>query len=234
LGSETIALAAIWYVAFLLSLTCHEAAHALVARKAGDPTAYEAGQVTLNPIPHMRREPIGTIVVPAVSYFLSGFMLGWASAPYDPYWQQRHPRRAGWMALAGPAANFLLVVLAIVAIRAGIMLGAFSIPDSVTFSHMVSATSPGFHEGLAEFFSILFSLNLMLAAFNLLPLPPLDGSTAIGLFLSKKTALRFSELSRSPMFSFVGIVIAWKVFGSLAGVLFRIGAVLLYPDAYSL
>jgi Zn-dependent protease len=234
MGPETIALAVIWYVAFLLSLTCHEAAHAVVAKLAGDPTAYEAGQVTLNPIPHMRREPIGTIVVPAVSYFLSGFMLGWASAPYDPYWQQRYPRRAGWMALAGPGANFLLVILTIVAIRAGIMMGAFSIPESVTFSHMVSATSPGMREGLAQFLSIMFSLNLMLGAFNLLPLPPLDGATAIGVLLTERAALRFTELTRSPMFSFIGLVVAWKLFGTMSGVVFRIGAVLLYPDAYSL
>jgi Zn-dependent protease len=234
MGTETIAMAAIWYVAFLLSLTCHEAAHALVAKMAGDPTAYEAGQVTLNPIPHMRREPIGTIVAPLITYFANGFMLGWASAPYDPRWQQRYPRRAGWMALAGPAANFILVILAIAAVRAGILMGAFGIPDSVTFAHMVSATRPGLPEGLAQFLSILFSLNLMLGAFNLLPLPPLDGSTAIGLLLSERIALRFAELSRSPMFSLVGILVAWQLFGKLSGTIFRLGAALLYPDAYSL
>jgi len=116
-------MAAIWYVAFLFSLTCHEAAHALVAKLAGDRTAYEAGQGTLNPIPHMRREPIGMIVAPLVTYFANGFMLGWASAPYDPRWQQRYPKRAGWMALAGPGANFILVILAIGAVR-------FASPDT--------------------------------------------------------------------------------------------------------
>ena len=227
-------MAAIWYVAFLLSLTCHEAAHALVAKMAGDRTAYEAGQVTLNPIPHMRREPIGTIVAPLVTYFANGFMLGWASAPYDPRWQQRYPKRAGWMALAGPGANFILVVLAIAAVRAGILMGAFSIPESVTFAHMVSATRPGFPEGLAQFLSILFSLNLMLGAFNLLPLPPLDGATAIGLLFSERAALRIAEFSRHPMFSLLGILVAWQVFGKLAGPIFRFGAALLYPDAYPL
>jgi Zn-dependent protease len=232
MGPETIALGVIWYVAFLISLTCHEAAHAFVAKIAGDPTAYEAGQVTLNPIPHIRREPIGTIVAPAITYYASGFMLGWASAPYDPHWQQRYPKRAGWMALAGPAANFALVLLAIAAIRCGILLGAFAIPDSVTFSHMVSATGTGVAEGLGQFLSILFSLNLMLCAFNLLPLPPLDGGTVIGLFLSEKTALRFAQLSHNPMFSLVGILVAWKVFGEVAHVIFRVGAAMLYPDAY--
>lgn len=230
---ETLALAAIWYVAFLLSLTCHEAAHAFVAKRAGDPTAYEAGQVTLNPIPHIRREPIGTIVAPAITFFASGFMLGWASAPYDPLWQQKHPRRAGWMALAGPVANFILLILAVVAIRVGIAMGAFAVPESVTFSHMVTARSTGMVEGLAQFLSIVFSLNLMLGTFNLLPLPPLDGSTAVGLLISEKAALRFAQLSHNPMFSLFGILIAWRVFGELSGAIFRLGAVLLYPDAYS-
>jgi Zn-dependent protease len=234
MGSETIAIAAIWYVAFLFSLTCHEAAHALVAKMAGDRTAYEAGQGTLNPIPHMRREPIGMIVAPLITYFANGFMLGWASAPYDPRWQQRYPKRAGWMALAGPGANFILVILAILAVRAGIMMGAFSIPMSVTFAHMVAAARPGAVAGLAEFLSILFSLNLMLGAFNLLPLPPLDGSTAIGLLFSERIALRFAEFTRNPMFSLLGILVAWQVFGKLAGPIFRLGAVLLYPEAYRL
>ncbi len=234
MGTETIALAAIWYVAFLLSLTCHEAAHALVAKLGGDKTAYEGGQVTLNPIPHMRREPIGMIVAPLITYFANGFMLGWASAPYDPGWQQRHPRRAGWMALAGPGANFTLVILCIAAVRIGIATGAFSIPESVTFAHMVSATRPGLPESLAQFLGILFSLNLMLGAFNLLPLPPLDGSTAIGLLFSESAALRIAEFSRNPMFSLVGIVIAWQLFGRLSGPIFHLGAVLLYPDAYRL
>jgi Zn-dependent protease len=234
MGSETIVLAAVWYVAFLLSLTCHEAAHAWLAKKAGDLTAYEAGQVTLNPIPHMRREPIGTIVAPLITFFANGFMLGWASAPYDPHWRERYPKRAAWMALAGPAANFVLVILCVVAIRAGILLGAFSVPETVAFSHMVSATGPGLAEGLAQFLSILFSLNLMLGAFNLLPLPPLDGATAIGLLVSDSIALRIARFTRNPMFSLLGILVAWQVFGKLAGPIFRVGAALLYPQAYPL
>jgi Zn-dependent protease len=231
-GSEVVALGVIWYVAFLLSLTCHEASHALAAKKAGDTTAYEAGQVTLNPVPHMRREPFGTILAPLLTYVASGFMLGWASAPYDPYWQQRYPKRAAWMALAGPAANFALVALAAAAIRIGIAAGAFVMPETLNFSHWVAAPGGAAAEGLAKFVSILFSLNLMLGAFNLLPLPPLDGATAIGIFLPEKTALKFAMLARNPMFSLIGILIAWRVFGRIAGYVFRLGASLLYPGAF--
>ncbi len=227
-----MALGLIWYVVFLLSLTCHEAAHAFVASKAGDRTAYEAGQVTLNPLPHIRRELVGTVLAPIFTYIASGFMLGWASAPYDPRWQRRYPRRAAWMALAGPAANLILVVIAVIAIRLGIRMGAFGMPDAVSFSHMVGATSAGAAEGLAKFLSILFSLNLLLGAFNLLPLPPLDGATAIGIFVSEKTALRLAEFSHNPMFSLIGILVAWRLFGAIGGYVFRVGAMVLYPGAF--
>ncbi|HUT29642.1 MAG TPA: site-2 protease family protein [Sedimentisphaerales bacterium] len=104
-----IALAAVWYVVLLVSFVFHEAAHGLAAMKLGDPTAYEHGQVTLDPLPHIRKEPFGMVVMPIISYVLAGWMIGWASTPYDPFWAQRHRRRAALMALAGPAANLILV-----------------------------------------------------------------------------------------------------------------------------
>jgi Zn-dependent protease len=227
-NEETLALAAVWYVAFLLSLTCHEAAHALAAKIGGDPTAYEAGQVTLNPLPHIRRSPFGTVLVPLVTFYLSHFMMGWASAPYDPRWQERHPRRAALMAIAGPAANFLLVVLSIVVIRVGIAVHFFAAPQQISFSHMVAPGAPGAAEGLATFLSIVFSLNLLLGAFNLLPVPPLDGASAIGLIMSEKVALRFAALVRGPTFSFVGLILAWRLFEYIVSPLFRVGLAALY------
>ena len=106
-----------WYAVFLIAITCHEAAHAWAAYRLGDPTAYFAGQVTLNPGPHIEREPIGTILMPILSYWRMGVMLGWASAPYDPYWAAQYPRRALAMAMAGPAANLILAVLSAVVLR---------------------------------------------------------------------------------------------------------------------
>jgi hypothetical protein len=117
MNTPDIALGAIWYLAFLFSTTCHEAAHALVAKWGGDSTAFEGGQVTLNPIPHLLRSPFGMVVMPILSYLFGGWMIGWASAPYDPSWQRRHPHRSAWMALAGPAANFTLMLLSALAIR---------------------------------------------------------------------------------------------------------------------
>src|SRR5437588_3636929 len=106
LNPELLVFAFIWYVAFLFSTTCHEASHALVAKWGGDDTAERGGQITLNPIPHIRREPWGMVVIPILAFLFFGAMIGWASAPYNAEWQARHPRRGALMALAGPAANF--------------------------------------------------------------------------------------------------------------------------------
>ena len=226
---EHIATGAVWYIVFLLSLTCHEASHALAAKWGGDPTAFHSGQVTLNPIPHMRREPFGTIIMPLLSYAIGGWMIGWGSAPYDPAWQFRHPRRAAWMALAGPLANIALLLLAAWGIHAGIIAGVLAVPESAGFSHVVAAKSPGFAEPLALFLSVLFSLNLLLATFNLLPVPPLDGNTAVGLLLSEDSARRFSALSHNRAFSLIGLLLCWKLFDYIFSPIFTVGLNLLYP-----
>jgi len=208
---ELISLFPLWYVAFLLSLTCHEAAHALVAKWGGDLTAYASGQVSLNLLPHIQREPFGTVLVPILSFLLSGWMLGWGSAPYDPLWEQRHPKRAALMALAGPAANFLLVFLVVLLIQGGTSLGTFQASGGLDFTRIVDATN-GSAESVARFVSILFSLNLLLGTFNLIPVPPLDGHSAVGLVLPEDLFRRWLELVRSPMFSLLGLLIAWRYF----------------------
>ena len=109
-----------WFVAFLFSTTVHEAMHAWVAYRGGDPTAYHGGQVSLSPFPHISREPIGMLVVPLLTSLTQGWAMGWASAPYDPYWAARHPRRAALMAAAGPAGNFAIAIVAFVHHQGGI------------------------------------------------------------------------------------------------------------------
>src|SRR5262245_5547412 len=142
ISPDFLALGLIWYIVFLFSTTCHEASHALAAKIGGDPTAFHGGQVSLNPAPHMRREPFGMLVVPILSYLLGGWMIGWASAPFDPFWQARHPRRAAWMSLAGPGANFTLMLIGAVAIRIGIAAGIFHPPASVSFERITEVADP--------------------------------------------------------------------------------------------
>ena len=219
-----------WYVVFLFSTTCHEAAHAFAAKLGGDLTAFHGGQVSLDPIPHIRREPFGMVLFPILSYVLGGWMMGWASAPYDPYWAHRHPRRAAWMSLAGPGANLSLTILAAILIHIGLAVGIFQHPESLNFTHIVEGVSPGGVTGAAYLVSILFSLNLLLCVFNLLPIPPMDGFGAVGLVLSERAANRFQEFGmRSRAFSLIGLLIAWRIFEPIFDPIFSLALRLLYP-----
>ena len=190
----------IWYIAFLFSTTCHEAAHALVAKIGGDETAALGGQVTLNPLPHIRREPLGMVAVPILTFILTKSMIGWASAPFDPLWERRHPKRSAWMALAGPVANYTLMLLAVLGLKLG--------ESRHWFAHDMSGFS-----GFAEVtLSAFFRLNLLLGTFNLLPAAPLDGSTAIMLLMSERTALRYLDWLRGNSYAVLGLLVAWVVF----------------------
>jgi Zn-dependent protease len=230
MNADSVLLGITWYVVFLLSTTCHEAAHALAAKLGGDLTAFHGGQVSLDPIPHIRREPFGMVLFPLLSYFVGGWMMGWASAPYDPYWAQRHPHRAGWMSLAGPGANLSLAILAALSIHIGIWVNAFAHPDSADFTHIVIAAKPGAAEGAAVLLSIMFSLNLLLCAFNLLPIPPLDGFGVIGLLVSEQSALRLQNIeTQMRAFSMVGLIIAWKIFDPIFDPIFTLALKALYP-----
>jgi Zn-dependent protease len=206
----------LWYVIFLFSVTCHEAAHAYMAHLGGDSTAYLGGQVTLNPIPHMQREPFGTILVPVISFLWAGWMMGWASAPYDPLWADRHPRRAAAMAAAGPAANLILALIALTLLKIGLSAGVWQPSVEGTFRFvMATEGSGGVFEGAGRFLSILFGLNLLLFLFNLIPVPPLDGSAvAAGLF---EPARRFRDQLNASGFGIMGILVAWLVIGRLFG-----------------
>jgi Zn-dependent protease len=224
-----LAHAVTYYVAFLLSATIHEAAHAWAAKLGGDLTAYHGGQVSLDPRPHIRREPFGMVVLPILSVALSGWPFGFASAPYDPKWAMRYPNRAAFMALAGPGANLVLVVITLLIIRIGSGVGVFTAPASVSFGEVAVGT-PGLGEGVAFVAGVFFSMNLVLAALNLIPLPPLDGSAAIPLLLPAAAASRYQQmLFGNPGLSLVGMVVAWQLFGTVFRPIFLFAVNLLHP-----
>ena len=208
--SDIFAIAPIWFVAFLFSTVCHEAAHALVAKWGGDDTAYAGGQVTLDPIPHIKREPFGLVIIPLLSFFGSAghSMFGWGSAPFDPIWQIRYPRRAALMALAGPVTNFIIAFAAAVLMHIGISQGLFVI----NFAPVVTSPHGAFLEGLALLLSILFVLNIILGVFNLIPMPPLDGYSVLGLFLPERTFLQFLNFASTSGFSIFGVLVAFQIF----------------------
>jgi Zn-dependent protease len=230
---DAIAKFGIWYVVFLFTLAFHEGSHALLAHLGGDDTAYHGGQVTLNPWPHIRREPFGTIVIPLLSYFVSGWMMGWASAPYDPFWGSRHPRRLAAMSAAGPAANLVLALVAFAILRALLAGGYFLPPEHVSFDHLVEpppdVPAGSMAHALALCLSVALSLNLLLCLFNLLPLPPLDGSGVIqGLFPDTLGRLVVA-VAGNPMLSMLCLLVSWNVFGRLFNPAFWTMVGLLHP-----
>lgn len=147
-------------IVLLLSVVIHEVSHGFTAWKLGDPTAKMMGRLTLNPIKHL--DPVGSLLVPAVLLLISaatgsGFIFGWAKpVPFNPYNLRDQRWGSAKVALAGPASNFILAFLFGALIR-------FLPPEILTAS-------------LINFFGIIVFLNIVLGVFNLVPIPPLDGS----------------------------------------------------------
>ena len=220
----------VWFVSFLFSTTVHEAMHALVAWRLGDPTAYNGGQVSLSPLPHIRREPVGMLVLPLVTALTQGWAIGWASAPYDPYWAERYPQRAAVMAAAGPVGNFMIAVVAFVLMRVGLGVGAFVSPDSVNFQTIVAGTD-GQSTFITMMLSVLLVQNVLLGLFNLLPLPPLDGGAVAGALVPEPLGSKIRQFGSNPMGSMVGLVVAWQVFPAMARPIFSMLLLMVHPNA---
>ena len=229
MNPDQLAFGFLEYVVFLFSVTCHEAAHSLVAKWGGDTTALEAGQVSLSPLPHIKREPFGMVIVPLLGIVFGTGLIGWASAPYNPQWSQQHPKRAAWMSLAGPIANFSLALIAGLLMRIGLATGFF-IPLYPSPAHIVgAATQGGAADGISTVLSILFSLNVLLGCFNLIPFPPLDGYGVLGLLTTEAGALRLQQFRvKMGAFGFLGLVIAWQFFNYIYPQLFATATGLFY------
>ena len=175
----------------------------------------------------------GQAFVPLLTALTQGWAIGWASTPYDTRWATRYPKRAALMAAAGPAGNLSIAFVALALIKVGLASGWFVPPDSVTFERLVAAPDGG-QTFAGEILSIFLTLNVLLCAFNLIPLPPLDGASVIGLFIPASATLKMRELSHTPMFQIAGLVIAWQIFPSIVGPLFGLILRAVHPGlAYS-
>jgi Zn-dependent protease len=227
---DQILLGVVAYMVLLLSLTVHEAAHAWAALRGGDPTAYQGGQVSLDPRPHIKREPIGMVFAPLLFWFMGGWMLGWASTPIDPRWAYVHPRRAAAMSAAGPLANLALVLLAAAGLRIGVAGGWF-LPLPLGFFELAAAPEGGVAESVILVLSLIFSMNLILFVFNLIPVPPLDGASAIGLLLSDETGRRLQAFMAQPMLAWGGLLVAWFLMRRVVGPVLGFAIELLYLGA---
>jgi Zn-dependent protease len=220
--SDRTMLVVVGYVAFLVSLTFHEASHALVAYLGGDRTAYEGGQVSLNPIPHIRREPFGTVIMPLGIMLLFEFPLpfGYASTPVDTLWAARNPRRAAVMSFAGPAANFLLAAVAFVIIKLLMNADVFELgrqlPHEVVVPFDGSDHGPVFAG--AMILSFFLTLNIILGILNLIPVPPLDGASVVEGFFPRTLGPVYQLLRSNSLVSIILFVL-----------IFRFGAHLIMP-----
>ena len=225
---EPLQLCIVWYIVFVFSVVFHEFAHAYVAYRFGDHTAAHHGLTTLNPVPHIQRSPFGMIIIPLLSFVGAGWMIGWASTPYDPYWAQRNPKEAALMGLAGPGATLILVIVAGILIHIGISAGIFFPSESINFTTVVEANADGFAKGLAILVSILFTLNLLLLIFNLIPLPPLDGTAWMEFVLKGEVLYKYRALMAHPTVRIFGIFIAWNLIDFIFGPIHLLALNVLY------
>jgi Zn-dependent protease len=227
LDAEILLRGIVWYVVFVFSATAHEAAHAWAARVGGDSTAYLGGQISLDPLPHIRREPFGMVLFPIITFLVNDFtwMFGWASAPYNLAWALRHPTKAAWMSLAGPAANLTIALVAGLLIRAGLAAGVFTFHGGAL--HELFA-GDGLANGVAMILSLFFVLNAVLFFFNLIPIPPLDGAGAIGLLLPENVTRQLRMTFLQPGVAMMGMLIAFFFGGRLIwpAVMWSIGLLL--------
>jgi len=232
MGLNNLADGLLWYAVFLFSTVGHEAAHAWVALKLGDDTASRGGQVSFNPIPHVKREPFGMVVMPILSWLLGGWIMGWASAPYDAGWARRFPKRAALMALAGPAMNLALVLTAALLIRLGFEWNVFEAPFTLRMDRLTEAVQAGPFVLVARVLSVMFSLNLLLCVFNLVPVPPLDGSSLPLLVLPEKAATRYFDFMRAPALQIIGVLIVSRLMSPVFPPILRAAVGLLYPHRH--
>ena len=206
-------------VVLILAFSVHECAHAWAANRLGDPTARMLGRVTLNPIKHL--DPIGSVLFPLISLVYGGFLVGWAKpTPVTARNFKHYMRDDILVTLAGPASNLLSAAIALVLliiIKHLIPGGILSIATAMA----IASHAPGVAtEGLPALFPIaLFlyfaiSINLLLFVFNLIPLPPLDGSHILRHFLPYKAAQLYDRMG---MFS---LIILFLIGGRFISALF--------------
>ena len=173
----------------VFAITLHEAAHGYVAKFFGDNTAWMLGRISLNPIRHI--DPIGTVLVPLVSFLAGGILFGWAKPVPVNFGRLRHPKKdMFWVAAAGPAANLLMALA-----WALLLKMAVTMPDV------------GYNDALAEMSRVGININGVLMILNLLPLPPLDGGRIMVSLLPMKSALKFAQLERYGMFILFGLLL---------------------------
>ncbi|MBV8050340.1 MAG: site-2 protease family protein [Acidobacteriaceae bacterium] len=188
-------------IAFLFAISVHESAHAWTANRCGDPTARMLGRITLNPIKHI--DPFGTVILPAIAMYLHFPVIGWAKpTPVDPQNFKRPVLDDVLTSVAGPVSNFIVATAATVLLAAIALTG----PNGRT---IVQGALTGFAVGssalvpAALLLYAFLQINVLLAVFNLIPVPPLDGSHVLRHFLSERVRRVYDTIG---MFGLMALV----------------------------
>ena len=192
---------------FLFAITVHEASHAWTARKFGDPTASAMGRVSLNPLAHI--DPFGTVLLPLLLVAVGAPAFGWAKPVMVNPYNLRHPRRDNlWISLAGPVSNLTAAAAALVLILAVKLLKPGT--NAFLWSFLVNRQPfpRGFYplEGLTLILFYAVLVNTYLAVFNLIPVPPLDGSGVLSGLLNDQAAAKYDRLRPYGFFIVMALV----------------------------
>jgi len=195
-------------VILLFSAVCHEVAHGVIANALGDPTARLLGRLTLNPIPHI--DPVGSVLVPGVLAILSAttgssFIIGWAKpVPYNPA-NLKNPRTGGALiGAAGPLTNFAIALVFGAALR------------------FMATGAVGVNEGTILIFALITYINLLLGIFNLVPIPPLDGSKVLFAFIPLSRRAQMVLEQNGFVFVLLFVMFFSSVLGPVVSMLFRL------------
>ena len=230
LDSSAIAQFILYMVALIFSLSVHESAHAWMSDHFGDDTARLLGRISLNPVVHV--DPIGTLLFPAISFFSGAPLIGWAKpTPVNPLrWRDKRVANF-WVSIAGVICNFIIAIVAGIIIRLLLFAKLIDLGMSGGKGLFVPTTDSLILEGAVQLLTTFFILNVALGVFNLIPIPPLDGSKVLQSILPESFESGFEALER---FGFILLILAMftGVFRAIFSVVMPIAVKILLIGAF--